>query len=647
MKTLPLFWPNPHYKKILGTALSGLCLFSSQLFAQNTPLATPKTIEYPGIIQTFEKLIQIDTDKFNNRSNDLMKNGRLFSDSSSVTSLDLEPDFLNSVILHSKAGYIKLASQSKCSFYDTILTDLLRSAEGKITNVIITYVNKSGSRESSVISRKDFLTKVVSVECPETQKLISEFQIKNIQAAFASQVFEIPSGQDQCQIVHASWLKNPKTPYMCQIYEYLEEARKGLGDPNDLTQRRAVARVLEQKITHSQKDYLSNLCNHLDDEVPFCEEFLNVSFWNKVAAGLEDKIYAHSICAETLGIQNPNDAQLNQCLARMKKESDLCLFQNSKNRGLSPQIDCDALSVALNYSSLRSNYPDCPIGSDQLGLTNVTRILLHKSKSAVKPFEGSCSVVSAGEAFEFNERFDNDESWKLQACFDDKLNEKEVCYKTFFGSYNNNEASYTQVVANILKNTRGADPGTKCSMVESRDYNPLLLQFKSGCYIIYEASRCFMSQCKHKIIFNARPIDFITIKNDLNIDYFPTTVQGERFSQNYLLTHDYKLTGRPLNNLTSITAFFKKSKKAMIHGVGCGEDLLPSFFKSEAMGQCTPVPFIIDGMIKENDKVSFVTRTSMDSLQAPRIVSWSNILSTVKMYQRYHPLRIWTLYGLD
>lgn len=622
----------------------GLC---SSLFAQSTPLATPNQTEYPGMLQTFEKLIQIDSTKFTKRTNDLIKNGRIFSDSTSVTSLDLEPDFLNSVILHSNAGYIKLASQSKCRFYDTILTDLLRSAEGKISNVLVTYINKSNQRESSVMSRKDFLSKVVNLECPETPKLISEFQIQNIQAALSTISFELPSSQDQCQSIHLGWLNNPKTPYLCQIHEYLEDARKGLGDPADLTQRRTMARVLDSKISLVQKEYLENLCNHLDDEALFCEEFLNVSFWSKIAAGLEDRIYAKSICAESLGVPEPTDAQLKLCLAKMKKETDLCLYQNSKSRGLSPQPDCDTLSVALNYSSLRSNYQDCPITSDQMGLTNVARIILNTSKSSIKPFQGSCSVVSAGEAYEFNEKFDNDDSWKLEACYDDKINEKEVCYKTFFGEYNNNAASYTQVVANILKNTRGADPTTKCVMLDTKEYNPMLLQYKSGCYVVYDPNRCFMSECKHKILYNDRVIDYVKIKNRLTIDYLPTSVQGERFAQSYLLTHDFKMTGRPLSNLSSITSFFKKSKKGILHGVGCAEDLLPTFFKSEAMGQCTPVPFIIDGMIKENDKVAFVTRTAMDSLLAPRIVSWSNILSTVKMYQRYHPLKLWTLYGLD
>ena len=60
MKTLPQFLPNQFYKLILGIVLLGLC---PPLISQTEPLAIPQKINYPGIIETFEKLIQIDQEK--------------------------------------------------------------------------------------------------------------------------------------------------------------------------------------------------------------------------------------------------------------------------------------------------------------------------------------------------------------------------------------------------------------------------------------------------------------------------------------------------------------------------------------------------------------------------------------------------------
>lgn len=636
-------------KQLLKTTLSGTILtgFCFSALAQTTPLATPTKTEYPGIIQTFEKLIQIDGDKFKKRSDDLIKNGRVFDNSTSVSGLDLEPDFLNSVILHSDPGYLRMASSNKCRFYESILTDLLRSTEGKIKNVLMTYVDKNSVRQSAIINKKDFLNKVVNLECPETQKMIALFQVKTLNEALQSTSFEIPTGKDQCRNIHLGWVNNPKTPFLCQIYEYTKEARAGLGDPKDLVQRRAVAKILEAKQTLVQKDYIENICQHLDDEELFCEEFLNVSFWTKIAGGYEDKIYAEDICRKVVNSDKLSNAQYNECLARVKKENDLCLYPGGRNSGLRPQPECEQISTALNFSSLKANYKDCPGNSDQLIVTNVARIINNFGTGTVKAPQGVCSAVSASEVLEFNKKYDNDESWKLEACYQDRVNDREVCYKTFFGNSGSNEDSYTNVVANILKKTRGADQSQTCEMVDSQDYNPLTLQYKSGCFIIYERDQCFINECKHKILFNDRIVDMIKIKGRASIPYFPLTVREERFSQNYLLTHDFKRTGRAMNSLSSIQNYFKKSKGNLIHGVGCAEDLLPGFFKTQTLNQCSPLPFIISGIIKEKDNVVFVTRTAADSLQAPRLIGWSSVYSAVKAYQRLHPLKLWTMYGLD
>jgi hypothetical protein len=542
---------------------------------------------------------------------------------------------------------VKLASGSRCLFFHALINDLLKGHEGKIKNIIITYQNKNQQFESGILSKKDFMNNVVASECPESAALIDQFQIKNLDKTIASANFEQPTGKEQCHIAFGDWLTNSKTPYFCKLHEFIKEVKTGLGDPSDLAQRTAISKILEKKLSPPQQDYLETLCESLDHEENFCQDFLNVSFWTKVAIGSENKIYAEDICSQVMGTNNLSPDQLKQCLSKMRKENDLCLYPAGRSQGLTPMPQCDTLATALNYSSMRSDYRDCPVSSDQQIITNMGRILLNISKEPLAPVTGPCSAISTGVTFEFNKRFNNDEGWKLEACYDDAIAEKEVCQKIFYGSYGNQPESLTNVVADILKNTRGADQSVKCKMVDSEDYNSILLEFKSGCYIVFDRSKCFVSQCKTKIIYNDRIINHIKLKNRVAIDYFPSSISNERFSQHYLLTRDYRQNGRSLNSLIGINGFFKKSKKGIIHGVGCAEDLLPSFFKTQAFNQCSPLPFIIDGMIRENDKTIFVTRTALDSLQAPRLINWSLVFSAVKSYQRIHPLRLWTLYGLD
>ncbi len=642
---LPLFSPNQFYNK-WGTALLGLCL-SLNTFSQTAPLTPTPSVEYPGILDSLEKLIQIDNTKLNKKNELLIKANKTLQNTNGLSSIDLDPDFLNSVILHSSPAYVKLASGNRCLFFHALINDLLRGPEGKIKNILITFQNKNQQYDSALMTKKDFINSVVSTECPESSSLIDQFQIKNLDKTISSANFDHPTSQEQCHSNFGEWLTNSKTAYFCKLHEFMKEAIAGQGEPSDLPQRMAITKILEKKLSPPQKDYLETLCDSLDHEENFCQDFLNVSFWSKIAIGAENKIFAEDICSQVMGTKTLTQDQLKQCLAKMRKENDLCLYPSGRSQGLTPMPQCDNLATALNYSSLRSDYRDCPVSSDQQIITNMGRILLNISKESVQPVSGACSTISTGVTFEFNKRFNNDEGWKLEACYEDALAEKEVCQKIFYGSYGDQSASITHTVADILRKTRGADQTLKCKMVDSEDYNPILLEFKSGCYIIYDRSKCFISQCKTKIIYNDRTIDHIKIKNRVAIDYFPTSIANERFSQHYLLTRDYRQNGRSLNSLIGINSFFKKSKKGIIHGVGCAEDLLPSFFKNQAFNQCSPLPFIIDGMIRENDKTVFVTRTALDSLQAPRLINWSLVFSAVKSYQRIHPLRLWTLYGLD
>src|SRR5665647_344917 len=201
----PRFWPNQFYKILLGTVLNGLCLFS---YAQTGPLEIPPSLEYPGIIQTFEKLIQVDAIKINNKTKNLTKNAKRLPKNANVENLELDPDFLNSIILHSDAGYVRLASTSKCSFYSTIITNLLSSNGGMIKDIIVSYLNDQGTREEAMINRDELYDLLIVRDCPLIRSIIGKFQIKNLEETLKSIDFSIPASADHCKAVHTEWLSN-------------------------------------------------------------------------------------------------------------------------------------------------------------------------------------------------------------------------------------------------------------------------------------------------------------------------------------------------------------------------------------------------------------------------------------------------------
>lgn len=641
---LPRFSRNLYSKSILGMALWGSCLFS---FAQTAPpLQTPTQAEYPGMIQTFEKLISLDQVKLAKKSQALLKSQKPFNEKT-AQNLRMDTDFLNSIVLHSNPGYIKLATGDKCRFYSALITDLLKTSEGKIKNVLISYTNQNDELFSAILNKRDFLNKVALTECPGLTKLLSDFEIKNLSTTLDKILFETPSSKEHCANIHLSWQVNPKTPFLCQIKDYIEEAKRGEGDAKDLPQRRQLAKVLDAKFNIVQKDYLENLCKNLDEKELFCSEFLNVSFWNKIASGINNKIYLDEICKKALDQTSLSNLQYKECLTRLKRENDLCLYNPDTKEGLTPHMQCDYLSLALNHSHLRSDYADCPgLNSNQI-FNNISRILLDASGDKIKNFLGSCSVVPAAQTLVLNQAADNDESWQLEACYFDKIKERDICQKTFFGNYDNHPFSYTNIVAQALINTRGASSRTTCSMVDESTFNPLLLEYKSGCHIIYNQNNCSPTHCPHRIVFNDRPFDLMKIRGGVQMEYFPLSIRTERNSQTFLLSDRLKKKQSRLLNTTMVKNYFKRAKNPMIHGIGCAEDLLPSFFRSQSLRQCSPLPFIIDGIIEDQDRFSFVVRTAIDSLQAPRIISWSQVYSGVKSYQESHPLKTWTLHAID
>jgi hypothetical protein len=204
-----------------------------------------------------------------------------------------------------------------------------------------------------------------------------------------------------------------------------------------------------------------------------------------------------------------------------------------------------------------------------------------------------------------------------------------------------------KVVAEILYRTKGAPQNVKCQIVSSETYNPTLLEYRYGCFIVYDPANCGLAQCDHRVVYNEREIKDLKLRGQLALDYFPTSLTTEKYSQTYILQRDAQKKTRAVQTLPAIEIFFKNNPKGLIHGVGCAEDLLPSFFRKHTFNQCTPLPFIVDGILKQGDRVALVTRSAADNVHAPRLVSWGLVYSAVKTYQWHHPLKLWTLHAIN
>ncbi len=630
-------------------------LAPSLLFAQSipTPLQVPETSKYPGVYESFEKIISFDEQRFDTKDKALAKAPQTIADIKDVELVDLDPDFMNSLILNSPSGYLKLASKDRCAFYNTLIADLLKTKEGKVERVFVQYQNKQGQNITAVVPKQDFLNKAVLQACPKAAEMIAKFQIKVMDQTINETSFEIPNNIEQCDLTYLNWVNDSKTPYWCQIHELLVETSQPQSVPAaDFRQKKiedsryAIGKILRGKLSDVQQDFLRNFCTNADNSKTFCSEFFATNYFSKVVEKAKPDIYLQDICQQTLGKTVWSPAVLKECARKLRAEQDACFWGTHEKSGLSPRPRCDHLSLALSYSSLNADYNDCPRYSDQMGVTNMARVLRHIEKQPTVPMTGFCSVISAGTVFEFNKKYDNEEIWKASMCYQDRVDDVEKCLPVFFGDYATSTASLTTVVNEILFRTKGAGRDTKCTIVKKSDWNPTLLEYRYGCQIVVDEDNCGMGRCSYKIVFNEKELKGLKVKEGLPLDYFPTDLTNERYSLTYILQKDAQKKMKIINTLPGMKEFFKTTPKGILHGIGCAEDLQPGFFKKVAFNQCSPLPFIIDGIISEGDKAALITRSAADNIHAPRLVSWSTIYSAVKTYQYHHPVKQWTLYAI-
>ena len=240
---------------------------------------------------------------------------------------------------------------------------------------------------------------------------------------------------------------------------------------------------------------------------------------------------------------------------------------------------------------------------------------------------------------------DNEFAWKIQLCYEDKIYSREVCHNTILDDVESSDESLTKVVAKIMHKTRGTPKDMPCSFTPQERYKPMMLEYQSGCHIIYP-SNCNSINCDFKIIHNEREVKHITRKNGVEFDYVPNSLRRDKYSQNMQFNSQKEMRVKHIDNLTQLMTHFENHKKSIIHGIGCASELLPTHFKTQYVGECRPITFIVDGTLKKDELVSLIVRTSLDDLHSPRIISWSSIYSAVTTYQTHHPMNQWSMYAV-
>ena len=645
---LQAFYQNLSNKINIRGALYGLLIFSS--------LTPTLSIAQNGFYKNFEELIKINKENYLKKLEKLTNRLSELNDLTDPNLAELDPDFINTIIFYTPSRYSALVAKDRCSLYDVILADLAQSHEGDIRFFIVRYKSDKGDIKTVAVNRNIFMDKVAYQQCPSIQNFFRYFNLANLEKTLKTINLKTPNSDNECLEIHANFISDYKTPYLCKISDKIksipkiEQRLKNTSKSNyrmqqTLKRELRIANKYVELLNEDAIDYLSSLCLNIEKPKAFCDSFFKSSFWERSETGERSNFYMYNMCRDFVERVGLNKKDLRKCSREFTEKPELCHYLGYQEDVLLPKSSCDEISERLNRSKLYSDYYDCPgeVGND--GIINATRIINHFERD-VYVNKDACNTTSTSVFARFINEMTDGRFWNVGVCWQNKIYDREECFPMVYGDIPKNDLSISEVIKRVLTRSRGFGQSQTCEFVSENQYNPNLLKYKNGCFIIFDRSNCYGTECDFKIIVNEREVKEIKITKGSEFDYYPKDFQGENYAVEKLIRARFKLISKDIINIAFLRNVFKEHPEAIIHGVACAEDLLPNFYHKKVLNQCRPLPFIVDGYREDKGIVSVIMRTAHDSLHAPRLVPWSYLFSSLKDYQRRHPLNKWGLNAL-
>lgn len=573
-----------------------------------------------------------------------------------VQKAEFDSLFLKSLFLHSQQRYLDMITYNPCHFFALLENGLLKTSLGEIKYLLM---NQNGKK--FLVETKSFTKEAYKVKCQTLGQISQIFNIKTLKKTVSSLNFPVPKTKEDCGAIFEDWKKNDYLPYLCAIPHKIKEGKRSelkkaqsskenLRGIRTLNAKIRVGNQLSEELDFFQRSYLSNLCSGIENIENFCQPYLARDAWSRIINGEIPSFYLDFKCKNLYGKETTESLSRKNILAcakKVKEDPKICTEKSAEGfSSLFPRPNCSLISKAINESTLNVDYHDCPGQVDNGAVTNIHRILNHFFKKDMKSTPATCKAEANYSLKEMREKSKNISSWPLKICYDDKIENKEVCKDYIPGSLEGIPSSEDKVVTRILRRTNKMRSEFNCQVISSKKYNPALLEYKNGCHIVFNEKKCSDAYCPRKIIVDEKEVKGLTYTGKTQFDYFPNNWKDQNKSAVKVFEEVYKIKSRKILNLTQLEIFLRQHKQGIIHGISCAEDMLPRFFKRKVFNQCTPLTFILDGVIDVDNNKVLVTRSSYDDLHSPRLIPWNWIFTGVMKYQAHHPLNQWNLYGL-
>lgn len=570
----------------------------------------------------------------------------------------IDPRLIKSILLHTSESYLNLINSDPCFLYSLLDAGVIKSSLGTVDEIALIEVEKY------LVSVNDYTNAIYQYKCKENLQLKRLFNKQNLLKTMSSIDFQAPKTKEDCHKSLEKWKTDQKIPYLCAIPMHIQkgdEAKNILLANNKLSieavktlnDRKRKSEYYKSQVNYFKRTYLTGLCKGFKDENLFCAPYLTKDAWARSINGEIKPHYMNYLCSEYLN-KGPNDKvtkeNLRNCASKFRDDPNVCTSLSTNGfLSLYPRPNCKEISTAFNLSRLKSNYKDCGSQVDNTNITNAHRVINHykeKFSPLITSNSKSCSSFKFASIAKIYKESRIEDKWPLNICYKDKIENKNICQLYIPGHLPGNDKSEEVVVSNILYRIGKIGRKTKCRISTEKEYNPALMRYKSGCHIVYDSNKCNSAYCSRKIIVDEKEIKLLNYQGHFEFDYFPTNWKRQKYSISSILEDKFSLKKKKLENLTQLENFLKTNKDSVIHGTGCVEDILPTFFTRTDFNQCRPITFIIDNIFIENDNKMLVMRTSIDDLYSPRLISWNWVFTAIMGYKNLHPLNSWSLYGI-
>ncbi len=560
--------------------------------------------------------------------------------------------------MHTNESYIDLINSDSCFLYSLLDAKLIKSSLGTVTEIPLI------ENESFLVSSDLYTNIIYQYKCKHNNQLKKMFSKQNILKTMSSLEFEAPKAKEECLQKISKWKKDHRIPYICAIPMHIKDgddakntllAQKkfSIEATKTLNDRKRNGEFYKSKVNYFKRTYMSGLCKGFKDKNLFCSSYLTKDAWSKSINGEIKPQYMNYLCREYLN-KRPSEeitkANLRNCAGIFRNDSKVCTSLTTPGfLSLFPKPNCNEISKAYNLSRLQSTYKDCTAQVDNTNITNAHRIINHYKENFIPQMKSStksCSSFEFASLAKLYEESKISDKWPLNICYYDKIENKEICLFYIPGQLKNHDHAEEKVVSKILYRIGKIGRKVKCKISTAKEYNPVLMRYKTGCHIIYDSNMCNSAYCPRKVFIEEKLDKSLTYKGQFEFDYFPNNWKQQKYSISNILEDRFDLKKKKLENLTQLENFLMTNKKSVIHGTGCVEDILPTFFNRSDFNQCRPISFIIDSIFIENDNKMLVVRTSIDDLYAPRLISWNWVFTAIMGYKNLHPLNSWSLYGI-